>query len=472
LGGKIEWVLFAKIEMWIAILSTIVALLLFGAWGYAVLRWHIFPYRTIAEVQDFLRGAPSDHRSLGTRLKSELGYNPAALEAPSSLELLPRDKLSPVRAVSDSDYVPEIDGMSFYSVGGPRRYFLVFGSFVFPEQKTHWGAIVIDSEGVVHRGWAIRPDRYEYPGAHIGLAVTGDGRITTSAHGVLTAYGWCGEKLWEAPWEPLPDGQRRHHDSVDGYDWHHDIVAQNGRLYTFRGPAVMTVDAASGKILSEMHVVDLIRWGRRENLDLFGARSRTRGDERDLSRKSLSKLYLDDPFHFNKVDVLTAELAHLYPEFEAGDMLISLRRLNLVIVVRPSEERIVWWRYGLTSAQHDASFVEGHVEVFDNNPASEPARPRIARLDLDSQEAETVFDLSRWKMIMRSKGNFERRGQHLLTVDDDAGRVIAGRLDGTIDFLFENGWRAPDDEVVRLQLRNATEIEPETFARLEDSCAR
>ena len=93
--------------------------------------------------------------------------------------------------------------------------------------------------------------------------------------------------------------------------------------------------------------------------------------------------------------MLSVELAHLYPEFEAGDMLISLRELNLVVVVRPSTRRIIWWRYGLTSAQHDATFVAGHVEVFDNNRVSDPPRPRIARLDLDAHRAETVFDLSR-----------------------------------------------------------------------------
>jgi hypothetical protein len=447
------------------------ALLLFGAWGYAVVYLHIFPYRTMIEVRDFFRGDPADHRSPLARLESELGYNPAAFAASSKRELLPADRLSPVRAAPDAGGVmPEIDGMTYFAAGGPTRYFVVFGSFAFLEQETNWGAIAIDSEGVVHRGWAIRPDRYEHLGAHIGLAVLGDGLVATNAHGVLSAYDWCGKKRWEAPWTPHPDGVRRDYDAVDGYDWHHDIMALDGQLHSFRGSAVMAVDGASGKIVSEIHAVDLIRWGWRDGLSLFEARRRI-SDTRNLSQETLPAQFGQDPFHFNKVDVLGVELAHLYPEFEAGDMLISLRELNLIVVVRPSTERIVWWRYGLTSAQHDATFVEGHIEVFDNNSFSIPPRPRIVRLDLGAHKAETVFDLSRWKMVMRYKGNFERRGDRLLTVDDDAGRAIAGRIDATIDFVFENGWRDPGGRVLNLQVRNATEIESETFARLEASCA-
>jgi hypothetical protein len=70
---------------------------------------------------------------------------------------------------------------------------------------------------------------------------------------------------------------------------------------------------------------------------------------------------------------------------------------------------------------------------------------------------------------MKSKGNFERHGDRLLTVDDDAGRVIAGKLDGSIDFVFENGFLDGDD-VINLQIRNAVEIGPTDFNRFEASC--
>jgi hypothetical protein len=73
---------------------------------------------------------------------------------------------------------------------------------------------------------------------------------------------------------------------------------------------------------------------------------------------------------------------------------------------------------------------------------------------------------------MQSKGNFERRGDLLLTIDDNAGRAIADRLNGTIDFVSNNRWKAPEGGLVRLELLNATEIDPKTLARFEESCTR
>ena len=467
-----ERLLFAKIPVWLAILVMIAGLILFGAWGFAVVRWHAFPYRTMAEVKDFIVGDPSDYRSLMVRTMELFKFNPAAFSAPLPSDLVPSDQRAPVRAAPDAGgTIPALDGMTVFSEDEDTRYFLVLGSFAFPDIETHWGAIAIDSHGVVHRGWAIRPDRSEYLGAHIGLALGDDGLVASNVQGVLTGYAWCGDKRWEAPWEPHPDGRHRSHDAADGYDWHHDIIHQDGRLYTFLGPAVMEVDAADGRILSEIHVLDLMRWGWRDGLSLFEARGGLGYDVESLSRANLPRFFPGDPFHFNKVDVLSEDLAPRYPAFQAGDMLISMREINLVVVVRPSTQKIIWWRFGLFFAQHDSTFVDGHIELFDNNTASEPPRPRIVRLDLDEHRTETVFDLSQWNMVARFMGNFERSGNSLLTVDPDAGRVIAGRLDGTIDFVFENGWREPSGEVTNLTLRNVTEIDPQTFMELQASCA-
>jgi hypothetical protein len=50
--------------------------------------------------------------------------------------------------------------------------------------------------------------------------------------------------------------------------------------------------------------------------------------------------------------------------------------------------------------------------------------------------------------------------------------MIAGGLDGKIDFVFENGWRNSEGQIFNLQLRNATEIDSETFERLQSSCSQ
>lgn len=465
-----ERILFAKLEVWLVILLLGLMVLLGGTWAFAMLKWEVFPYRPLHEINAFVRGNPADQRPFWDRLKAEFVYAPYTFVATSEATLEPPAEPIPMTLADDfaGDQVV-VDGMTMAAVEGPTRYFVLFGSFVFPQAQRNWGAIALDSTGVVHRAWAIAPERYESRAGHIGLAVTADGAIATNTGGVLTAYDWCGGQRWAAEWTPSPGG-RIDHDAADAYDWHHDIVARDGVLHTFRGLSTMAVDASTGAIISEITGADLVRWGWRDGLHLFEARRSAPYTEDTFSPETLAESFHFDPFHLNKVDVLDAARAVAYPMFEEGDLLISMRELDLVVVVRPGSEQIVWWRYGLTSAQHDATFVDGGIEVFDNEFASMPPAPRIVRLDLEAQAAETVFDLSRWKMEMRVKGNFERNGTELLVVDDDAGRMILGDIpSAAIDVMFENGVAA-EGERFNLQLRNATQLDAATFAAFQSSC--
>ena len=72
--------------------------------------------------------------------------------------------------------------------------------------------------------------------------------------------------------------------------------------------------------------------------------------------------------HLNKVAELSSALAKDFPLFDAGDLLLSLRGLNLVLVVSPHTEKIKWWRIGPWLRQHDAEFKPGGtIVVFNNN---------------------------------------------------------------------------------------------------------
>lgn len=459
--------MFARVEVWLVLFLAILCGLGLAAWAFSIKTWHVYPYKLIREAESFVKGHPADRRSIAARLQAEFVHDPAefALGASPSTGLVPPEELRPVQsAASPGGIVPDIGALSFFGTETAKRYFVVFGSFAFP--NTHFGAIAMDTDGVVYRGWAIKPDIYGYLGPDLGLAIDPDGVVATNAHGVLTAYDWCGAKLWGAPW----DGESAFPPTETYY--HHDIVARDGSFVTFRGPAIMSVDAASGAVRSEVHIVDLVRWAWQGGLSIFDARRSDNFSYEALSPQfysaNLEQLYVNDPFHLNKIDVLTSELAPLYPGFEAGDILVSLRELNLVVVARPSEERIIWWRTGLFSGQHDASFVEGGIEIFDNNISSTPPQPRILRLDLDSWTVQSAFDLSRWGLVARRGGNFERRGDRLLVVGD--GRLVVGTLAGEIEFLLNNRLRTDDGQLVDLPITNATEVEPEQFARWQSAC--
>lgn len=464
---RIERLMLARIEVWLVIILVVSMLMFLGIWAFAIKTWQVFPYQLILEADAFVKGHPADRRSIWTRLKAEFVHNPAEFAVGLGPPLLAEDQLRPVRTVSNpGGTMPDVDAMTFFNREPAKRYFVVFGSFGFRDQDNHFGAVAVDSEGSVYRGWAISPDHWGDPGPGLGMAINDVGQIATNTHGVLTAYDWCGQKLWDAPWNPgsgFPE--------TETY-WHHDIVAHGDSFLTFRGQAIMTVDARTGEIKSEIHVVDLVRWAWKSDLSIFDARRNTQFGVEALSPENYTRnqrtLFVHDPFHLNKVDILSSEASNSYPGFEAGDILLSLRELNLIVVVRPSEERIIWWRSGLTSGQHDATFVDGGIEVFDNNISSSPPKPRIARLDLKAQVASTVFNLADWGLVARRGGNFERRGEQLLTVD--GSRLVAGKLDGTIEFFLQNGFRTSDGELVNLPITNATELDAERFTRLQAMC--
>lgn len=72
--------------------------------------------------------------------------------------------------------------------------------------------------------------------------------------------------------------------------------------------------------------------------------------------------------HLNKIDELSSALAPKFPEFAAGDLLLSLRTHNLLFVVDPKDWRIKWYQVGPWQRQHDPRFAaDGTIHLFNNN---------------------------------------------------------------------------------------------------------
>lgn len=73
--------------------------------------------------------------------------------------------------------------------------------------------------------------------------------------------------------------------------------------------------------------------------------------------------------HLNDVEVLSSDLASKFPQFEAGDVLISLKRNSQLLVFDPETDKIKWYQQGPWLKQHDPDFTDkGTITVFSNNP--------------------------------------------------------------------------------------------------------
>lgn len=78
--------------------------------------------------------------------------------------------------------------------------------------------------------------------------------------------------------------------------------------------------------------------------------------------------FTGDVLHMNDVEELSTAMAAEYPLFEAGDLVVSLRTLDTVMVIDPDTSEIKWSVHEPLIRQHDPDFIgDGWIAVFDNH---------------------------------------------------------------------------------------------------------
>ena len=170
--------------------------------------------------------------------------------------------------------------------------------------------------------------------------------------------------------------------------------------------------------------------------------------------------------HLNKIDELTSDLVGDFPMFEQGDLLLSLRNLNMALVVDPDTEVIKWWRIGPWLRQHDAEYMRGgKIAVFNNNiylhTAFESQQdrttkktgldvPRVSNIiaaDPGDGSYEILYgSVPGQEFLSVTRGKVEiTAGNGLLITEFDGGRVFETDSAGRIIWEYIN--RYDEDEV-------------------------
>jgi hypothetical protein len=176
----------------------------------------------------------------------------------------------------------------------------------------------------------------------------------------LVRMGPCGDIKWKLG---APAAHHSITPSPDGNFWVSTNVIwpddQEGRSHLAEYPLLQpplyedhaTKVSPDGKVLQDINLIDVVY---RNHL------------ERAI--RKIGRQYSGDIFHLNDVEELTAEMAESYPLFEAGDLVVSLRYLDLVMVFDPDTLAVKWYSLDLTIQQHDPDFIgDGWIGIFDNN---------------------------------------------------------------------------------------------------------
>lgn len=164
----------------------------------------------------------------------------------------------------------------------------------------------------------------------------------------------------------------------------------------------------------------------------------------------------EEIIHLNKVVELTSDIAKKYPMFQAGDLMLSLRDYNMLVVFSPKTGKIKWWKIGPYIRQHDPEFTkEGTIILFNNNVypnyvkknafAKEPLSPLDNKSNILSINPKTgeskiiyggkpnqdLFSLTMGKVDETSDGG-------LLITEAEGGRVLQTNANGEIIWEYVN----------------------------------
>ena len=140
----------------------------------------------------------------------------------------------------------------------------------------------------------------------------------------------------------------------------------------------------------------------------------------------------EDPTHVNDIEPLSDSLAAEYPDFEAGDLLISMRHLHLVLVLDPESRRVRWYTHEPFIKPHDPDFLgDGWIGVFDNRSEATPrgtmlGGSRIVAIRPPTDSLKVLFPTVRSEAFYtehRGKWELLPDGRMLLT-EEGAGRVV------------------------------------------------
>jgi Arylsulfotransferase (ASST) len=154
-----------------------------------------------------------------------------------------------------------------------------------------------------------------------------------------------------------------------------------------------------------------------------------------------------DRLHTNGLVVLDRHVAGLGAP---GDILVSVRNLDLLVVVEPKTGRVRWtWGPGQVQRQHQPSVLpNGHVLLFDNRPGR--GRSRVVEMAPESGAIVWSYEGSeRERFFSRDMGGCQGLPNgNVLIVESQAGRAFEVTRAGEIVWEFLNPERAGKSRAV------------------------
>lgn len=327
---------------------------------------------------------------------------------------------------------------------------------------------LISRDGTIINRWPVKfseifpnPDHIKKPPAsdwnidlHGAVALADGSIVFNFEYGGIVKLDRCGNVVWKIP-------VISHHSvelAEDGSFW------VPGRINHEKGKAspyppfvlpytedVIYKISNDGKIISSIPVAELFYKNKLESLLTSNGEAITQNKQWDRELN-----------HLNKVTELKSNIAKDFPLFSAGDLLLSLRTYNILLVLDPKTHRIKWYKIGPWKRQHDPEFkAGGYISVFNNNTYL--TSYSNGKINLDSVKGSNIIEIDpvtnqyhisygdkpgqNLLSIIRGKHELTSAGGILMT-EFEAGRAFETDSNGNIVWEYIN--RYDKDNVAEL----------------------
>jgi hypothetical protein len=217
-----------------------------------------------------------------------------------------------------------------------------------------------------------------------------------------------------------------------------------------------------GKLLKEINVLESIK-----KSDLTALL--TASGSRRLLKTTIGDYYT----HLNSVKILKNSIADAFPQFNAGDLLVSIRNFNMILVIDPNTELVKWHMSGPFIRQHDPDFLEnGHISVFDNRGGRDQdgsfGKSRILEIDPVSKKYTVRYEGDEANPFSSEIMGHQQMlpNQNILITESNKGRIFEVDSKGEIVWSYINRW----DEKQSITIYQAERYSKNYSAFISDPC--
>ena len=308
---------------------------------------------------------------------------------------------------------------------------------------------LMDMSGNMLHTWSLNSNSKPVWAQHVELCPNGD-ILALIPNSPLMRVDWDSNLKWAVPASP-----------------HHDIaVAENGDIYVLtRKPEVVfrnclpvpvindyiTILSANGRLKKQISIFNLaekwIPFSKVSTIYRWMLKFSTLKmviDKKKQDKHSFGRGSVPDILHANTVEIMTRDIEGFCAK---GDLLISIRQLDLVAIVNVNTLKITWaWGPGQVARQHHPTLLDnGNLLIFDNG--RERAYSRIVEMNPISRQIVWQYKADKpeaFFSMLRGANQRLPNGNTLIT-ESDKGRVFEVTPQGQIVWEFYNPETSVED---------------------------